>query len=136
MTRDEIIAAARSYLGVPYLHQGRSRSGIDCIGLIVRVARDLGLAVMDAPNYTRDPEPEKLLGGLAAHLIPVPPGEAQPGDVALFRIHQEPQHTAILTQDGMIHSYASPSANRVVEHGMGNWRERMVAAYRFPGVTD
>ena len=32
--RREIVAAARDWVGVPYRHQGRTRNGIDCIGLL------------------------------------------------------------------------------------------------------
>jgi cell wall-associated NlpC family hydrolase len=38
-----IIAAARSWLGVPWRHQGRTRQGVDCAGLVVLVGRGLGL---------------------------------------------------------------------------------------------
>lgn len=129
---EHIIEVARTYMGVPYLHQGRNRAGLDCIGLIVCVARDLGMDVQDMDRYTTDPEPEKLMAGLAGHLQEIPIGEAAIGDVGLFRVKVIPQHTAILTDVGMIHAYSSPSANRVVEHGISNWAERMVAAYRFP----
>jgi cell wall-associated NlpC family hydrolase len=34
-----IVSAARSWLGVPWRHQGRTRQGVDCAGLVVLVGR-------------------------------------------------------------------------------------------------
>ncbi|MCA1596139.1 MAG: C40 family peptidase [Chloroflexi bacterium] len=140
VTRQEIVDQARQYLGVPYLHQGRNRAGLDCIGLIVLVARDLGMDVQDRADYSVDPEPERLFAGLGQHLEEVPVEQAGPGDVVLFRVRTEPQHTGILSAgpDGdphLIHSYSSPSVARVVETVISTWAERMVAAYRFPGLV-
>jgi cell wall-associated NlpC family hydrolase len=51
--RTDIVAAARTYLGVPWRHQGRTRAGLDCAGLIVMVARDLALSDYDSTAYGR-----------------------------------------------------------------------------------
>lgn len=40
----EIIAQARTWLGVPYLYGGTTRQGVDCSGLIMQVAHALGIA--------------------------------------------------------------------------------------------
>jgi cell wall-associated NlpC family hydrolase len=40
-TREDIVACAESYLDVPFRMNGRSRRGIDCVGLGFAVARDL-----------------------------------------------------------------------------------------------
>ena len=50
---DAIIAAARSWLGVPWRHQGRTRQGVHCAGLVVLVGRELGLADYDTHAYGR-----------------------------------------------------------------------------------
>lgn len=55
MTDDHLIDVARSYLGVSWKHQGRSRFGVDCIGLIVLSARACGLDVPMIANYGRTP---------------------------------------------------------------------------------
>jgi cell wall-associated NlpC family hydrolase len=36
-----IVQAARSFLGVPYVHGGDSRAGLDCSGLVYRVYHDI-----------------------------------------------------------------------------------------------
>lgn len=40
-TPDAVVQAAREYLGVPYVHGGDGRSGLDCSGLVYRVFRDM-----------------------------------------------------------------------------------------------
>lgn len=51
MSAEAFVAAARSYIGVPWKHQGRSRAGLDCIGLIILAGRDIGIAVPLVANY-------------------------------------------------------------------------------------
>lgn len=66
-------------------------------------------------------------------LVPIPVREFRPGDCLLMRFDEQPQHVAIVTNCGIIHSYLA--ARRVVEHGLSaDWRARIVAAYEFPGV--
>lgn len=52
MTKKDII---NKYLGVPYLHQGRSMQGLDCYGLVILIYADLGIKVFDIDeDYTMD----------------------------------------------------------------------------------
>lgn len=46
-----IVSSARSYVGTKFAPHGRSRRGIDCAGLIVLVARDLGVPCADVQKY-------------------------------------------------------------------------------------
>jgi cell wall-associated NlpC family hydrolase len=43
ITGEMIADAARKYVGAPVVEGGRSREGIDCVGLVLGVAHDLGL---------------------------------------------------------------------------------------------
>ncbi len=126
MTPADFIAAARSYVGVPFRHQGRTRHGVDCIGLVVCAARDAGLALVDRTDYPRDPN-GLLPVEMARQFAAVETGQG--GDILLMRFRGEPQHVAILAGETLIHGYAS--IGRVVEHGLdAKWRRRIVAAYR------
>jgi len=126
MTPADFVAAARSYVGVPFRHQGRTRHGVDCIGLVVCAARDIGLTLADRTDYPRDPNGLLPLE-MARQFAPVESPQA--GDILLMRFRGEPQHVAILAGAALIHGYAS--IGRVVEHGMdAKWRRRIVAAYR------
>lgn len=135
-TRADIVRVARSWVGVPYRHQGRSRAGVDCVGLLMVVARELGLSDYEFGTYRRLPDPRVLLGELAAQLERVAVADARAGDVWLMAWHADPQHLAIVADRGrIIHAYSQPRA--VVEHiADAQWRERVRGAYAFPGVTD
>lgn len=112
---DDIVEQARAYLGTPFVHQGRHVSGLDCIGLVVAVARDLGIDLVDRPGYGRQPFRGLLEAELAAQLNPVPMDELSKGDIMLLRWpNGQPTHVAIYTGRTMIHSYER--RGMVVEH--------------------
>ena len=52
----QVVAAGRCYTGVRWHHQGRTRAGLDCAGLIIRTAHDLGLSEFDLADYGRLPD--------------------------------------------------------------------------------
>jgi cell wall-associated NlpC family hydrolase len=134
-----IIAAARAYLGVPFRHQGRSRTGLDCLGLGVVAFRDAGLAVEDAQAYRRQPDLRRLVAELDRQMIRLPrDGDPRPGVVALFR-DQAWLHTGILTAAArFIHARGPEGIGPgVVEHGLDaqSWRPRLFGLWRHPGMA-
>lgn len=132
-TRADIVACARSYLGVRWHHQGRSRAGLDCIGLVIVVARELGLSDYDIDGYGRVPDGSSLRATMCEQmdLLKRPP---LPGDVLLFQFQRNPLHTAIVTDTGMVHAFAN--VRKVVEHRVDDvWRSRLVAAFGYRGVA-
>jgi cell wall-associated NlpC family hydrolase len=132
-TRADVIAEARRHLQVRWVHQGRSRAGVDCVGLIIKVAHGLGLSTFDIADYSRQPDPVMMRSLLAEHMEAIAAVSAQPGDVLLMRFEREPQHVAIVTDIGIIHAYAQ--ARKVVEHRLDSvWKSRIVGAYRFKGL--
>lgn len=137
MNGETVVAAARRYLGVPFHHAGRVQAGLDCAGLIIRVGKDLGLLPpgWDFTRYGREPDGSTMRALCDDLLVSAPAGEERTGDVLLFRIRVHPQHLAIRTDRGMIHAHSS--ARRVVETGIDPlWQQRLLAAYRFPGIGE
>lgn len=145
MKRSEIVNIARSYIGTPFHHQGRKKGiGIDCVGLLVCVMRECGLKVEDQANYNGLIDSGLLRSKLDAHLVEVGLSLAmvgntqimrqsyQPGDILLLRIGKIPQHIAIVTDGGIIHTHEG--SGKVVETELSRWEERIVSAYSFPGV--
>jgi len=127
-----VVCAARHYLGVRWHHQGRSTAGVDCLGLIVCTARDLGIdeARHDLKAYARLPSNGVMERRLSCYLSP---GNCDVGDILLFRFSGEPQHLGIVTDYGMIHAFIQ--AHKVVEHRLDEvWRSRIVRSFSFPGV--
>jgi len=87
-----VVAAARRWIGTPYVHQASYRgAGCDCLGLIRGLWRELlGTEPELPPAYTMDwSEPqgsEALWQAAARHLTAKPLQQAAPGDVILFRM--------------------------------------------------
>lgn len=133
MRPSEIIAEARTWLGTPFHHQGRVKGvGVDCIGLVVGVGRDLGLVDYDTTDYGRIPNPVVMGKGLREHLIQT--DQIVPGCVLWFAFTQAPMHLGIVTDSGLIHAYAT--AEKVVETGLDEqWVKRTRGVFLFPGVN-
>lgn len=135
--RQPVVTAARQYLGVPYDHQGRSRFGIDCCGLVVLAAHDCGIQVEDARGYSRVPDGKTFLSHIEKQMVRIPLSELQPGDVLAFTFLKDPQHAAIVTQTTptlrIIHAHMR--VRKVVEHDLDDtWIRKIAAAFRFKGV--
>lgn len=134
VTREQIVAAAREWIGTPYRHQGRIKGeAVDCGGLVVRVCQDLGLTTFDHTNYDRYPD-----GSLECiceeHMVYVPPAAARAGDVLLFNWEGLPSHMGFATgNDTVLHAFLL--RRQVVEHRMDeHWKQAVMAAYHIPGV--
>lgn len=131
MTGQDVVAEARKWTGTPWKHQGRSVHGIDCVGLIIKVAHGLGLSDYDVTGYGRVPDGRELRHLIELHLDADAPDV--PGAVLLMRFMREPQHLAIRTDRGLIHAYAH--VGKVIETSLDSrWTKRIVGAYRFRGV--
>lgn len=141
MAADDVVRAARDWIGTPYHHQASVRGvGADCLGLVRGVWRD---------RYGRDAEPpsaysrdwgeasgrETLIEAARRHLVEIEIEEMAPGDVLVFRLRPGTvaKHAAIVATPGtMIHAMEGGSAAEVPL--LPWWRRRIAAAFRFPGV--
>ena len=133
-SRKQVIDTARQYLGTPYVHQGRTARGLDCIGLVIRVGHDLALSDFDIDGYSRVPSGRMMVRLVAEVCESIRPPQALPGDMIHLAFERQPQHLALLTDKGMIHA---DSQRGVVEHALdAAWRGRIRGWYRLPGVTD
>lgn len=124
------VQAARTFLGVPFRHQGRDHHGIDCAGLILASYALCGVPMRDVAGYGREPWKDGLRQAVEDGFgKPLVDTDRLPGDVLLFRIRREPQHLAMVTDRGMTHSYAD--AGKVVETDLDErWIKRIVGHYR------
>ncbi len=143
ITRADVIAEAERLIGVKWVHQGRSEQfGIDCVGLPVLVAHNLGI-ISEQPraDYPRRPNGTFLQRFRDTQLTEVLPSEAQPGDVLVFVQQAAPCHCGILTtlygEPAIIHAYAA--ARKVTcetlataSQAVGVWTH----AFKFPNLTE
>ncbi len=145
VTTEQIVAEARSWLGTPFVHQGRLKGvGVDCAGLVVGVARALGLApdYVDRLDYPRQPIGRDMGDRLDRHLVHVPLPERRAADVLWFAWAANPQHLGILTgRNTVIHAYGYDTGRRqrggVVEtHLTGSHLAALRRAYRFPDLVE
>lgn len=101
VTRKDVVVEARSWLGTPYVHQHRAKGhGVDCAGLVIGVARALGIVEpdFDINGYGQTPDGKTLLAICDRFMRRVYPSQLQPGDVLVYEFHPSlgPQHMGIL----------------------------------------
>lgn len=143
LSRQDIVAEARSWLGTPYQHQASLKgAGCDCLGLVRGVWRALigeepELAPPYAPDWAEAARNERLADAAARHLVAVDSEEFREGDVLLFRWRANfpAKHAAIVTaRDLMVHAHDGAAVTEVAIAPW--WQRRLAFAFRFPGVTD
>jgi cell wall-associated NlpC family hydrolase len=144
-TSHPILNEARSWLGVPFVHQGRTRHGVDCLGLLMQIAKELQLydregnlfSHHDCCTYSTTPCPQELYTALerACVCVNLSICSIQSTDIGLFTIEGRAQHLGIFAHadDGvslhLIHAYQP--AGRVVEHQYdAAWKRRLHSVFR------
>lgn len=126
--REHIVTVARSWVGVPFAHQGRSRSGVDCGGLLLCVAHECGIDIEAPPAYSMSPDPELFTLWLNRYCERFGKYDAAPGMVAHMSFSGQPRHLAIISNIGLIHAWAKPG--RVVEHSIdAAWSNRIISVW-------
>jgi NlpC/P60 family putative phage cell wall peptidase len=137
----DIVAAARGWLGTPYVHQASVRHvGCDCLGLLRGVWRELmGEEPEPTPSYSEDwaecSGVETLYAAFARHFDQIGIGELRAGDVALFRMvaRGPAKHCGLIAgapgAPTLIHARQN---KRVSEETFSRpWRRKLAFAFRF-----
>jgi cell wall-associated NlpC family hydrolase len=129
-----LVESARKYRGVRFVHRGRRASKLDCVGLVWRAFRDIGVDVPCPNDYGREPQHERFRAAIEEALgPPIALDQLQPGDVVTLKSLRHPHHVAIVCDHpnglGLIH--ASGEHGRVVEHRLDpSYFARIVTAHR------
>lgn len=134
-TADAVVQEARTWVGTPFLHQGRTRTGIDCVGLPIVVLQRLDAVPPDFEirDYPRQPFQGELEQRLMTHCRRLP--EPVPGALIAIQWQRSLAHVALYTDtDTLIHAFER--RGQVIEHGFrGMWRTRYATgAWALPGV--
>lgn len=142
MTADDVVAAARRWIGTPYVHQAsQCGAGADCLGLLRGVWRDvLGGEPAAVPPYSPDwaeaRSDEPLWHALADRMSGKGIDDEAPGDVILLRMRDRgvAKHLGFQARIGargsFVHAY---SGHGVIETSLSApWQRRIVARFAFP----
>lgn len=154
VTPQQYVDQLRSWSGVRFRHQGRNRQGVDCVGLVIMAAAELGIAngADRITGYSRSPNKQDFDYWSAKFYTKLPYNRLQPverqvqiGDLLTFWIDVEhiPRHIAVFTGfDGqnrptMIHSHAKTNRG-VLEMPIDTkyWSRRVSNIYRLPAFQD
>lgn len=125
--REELILAAKNYLGTPYRYGGASKAGIDCSGLVYMAALDSGLAAL--PRTAR---------GMYNKAERISDSERQAGDLVFFSAYGLISHVGIYLGDGkFIHSASDgPSTGVIISNLSENyWKRHYFSSGRFISPT-
>jgi cell wall-associated NlpC family hydrolase len=134
MPGTNMAAAARSLVGVPFLHRGRSRRGLDCAG-VVWLARKMTFGLSDDDrSYPPRPTSQMVLEGMERRAERVSLRDVRAGDVVVMKFASFATHLGVLTETGVIH--AIPGAG-VIESDRGEFAKKrsFLAAFRLSRST-
>lgn len=147
---EDLIAAARSWIGTSYLHQHREKgTGVDCVGLIIGAGKEANVlstwteeAWLSASRYATTPNPRQMLQAMHQFLVPIEVGEGTlppDGSIALIGWRSGlPMHLAIIATapEGyrtIIHAFSL--AGSVVEHTLSeDWKALISGWWRYPDL--
>lgn len=135
--RQEIVNWARSFIGVPFVHRGRSLSGVDCVGLLYVAYKPI-LDIPEPKDYDRVITSVRSFMEIREYADRIPQDEAGPGDIVLMSSGGHSTHYGLIAGNTVIH--ADKSVGRVVEHGIwwltgGSPLRRAVAFFRMKGLA-
>lgn len=150
VSRQAVVAEARTWLSTPYQHAQMCKgAGVDCGMLVGGVA--IGSGVITAEfwrerfatfqGYARAPSHGSLQRICRSFMAIKPVDEMQPADVLMMRFKREPHHLAIVADHpngglSIIHALAKMGGGSVVEHVLDKtWRDRVMACFAMPGVN-
>lgn len=142
----------RSFVNVPFGHQGRKPWKLDCAGLLLLAmqgwARSVpftadsvgalvrawdGRPTLDLDAYGRTPHLDGLQRVVEGNLGP-PVADMRAGDVVLMRFNGDPQHVGLVTdhpEGGLRLIHTDSSMRRVTEHRLDDtWFDFIYSVHR------
>jgi len=139
VTRDEVVADARQWLGTPFMHQERVLGhGGDCVAMAEWLA--LRYHLIEKPfrtNYGPEPNMREIIQGMkAAGLEKLRSiDDRLPADILFIQWAKEPQHLGLLLPGNrIIHGY-STSGKYVESNLNGRLLDGLRSVWRFPGIV-
>jgi hypothetical protein len=110
---------ARALIGTPFRLQGRSREGVDCIGVAV-IAFDVAGESFRRNYRLRGDHAGEVRHQLEPFFRRVPATQIRSGDLMLMQVSSDQLHLGVRTAGGFVHAHAG--LRRVVETpGAPDW---------------
>lgn len=143
LERAQVVAAARSWIGTPYLHQASVQDvGCDCLGLVRGVWRELIGPEPErfapyATDWAEATRKERLADAGFRHFTPLELCDVSAGDVLLFRWRNgaPAQHCGIATSaTHMVHAHEGACVCEVPLARF--WTRRLAYVFAFPDISD
>lgn len=134
-----IVEKAREYIGIPYLHRGRSAQGMDCAGLLISVGRSLEIIPnsYDFLNYGEQFDSSDFIKefnklGTRIYIR----SEWKEGDILIFKQGSNPNHCGFYSLpngvQSIVHASNRPNINKVIEHYLTpTLKSQIAGAFRF-----
>ena len=144
MKRDDILKEVSSWEGTPYVHQGMVKGvGTDCAMFVFAVA--LKCKLLKKSDQKRIPlysiewhlhnHEEKLLMALEDFgCTEINIEDVQPGDILCFKYGRTSSHLGIMIDDTYFMHAAGEMKKVILSRLAGDYKKRLVHAYKFPGV--
>jgi cell wall-associated NlpC family hydrolase len=155
-SRSDIVREVRSWIGTPWVHQGRTKGvACDCLGIAQAAAELLGQmpAHLAVPSYNRLPLGNQLRHVFDESMDRIEEEEAKVGDLVLFSLRKQPAagtveprpiHVGILTpwrHDGegapfaLCHAMLEMGVVSEQPYDLTRLRLTPVGYYRFRGLV-
>ncbi len=100
MTRDQIADEALNLVGTPFLHQGRTADGVDCVGFLAVILDRLGYPYTDVEGYRRTPSADVIRETMLTNFDEIVINDIGVGDILLMRIGgRKPKHAGVLVSE-------------------------------------
>lgn len=133
VTGKQIVKQARTWIDTPFKHQGRLKgAGVDCVGLVIGVAHELDISNFDTANYSRVPNVSMMGKLLTEHLDEIAIDDAKDGDIYWMVVKSFPQHLAIKSDKGIIHS--TSAIGKCIETSLDDTlKAKIFKAFRYKG---
>lgn len=137
--KKDFIKRLQKKIGTPFRHRGRTKSGVDCIGLLALTFAEMGETIIDKKVYGREPRNDRLKENVDLNLgLPIfekPPSInfLEVADIVLIKFNKEPHHVAVVNKNSngytLIHAYGA--AEKVAEHRLDEaWYDKITHVYR------
>lgn len=139
----KIVAAARGWIGTPYVHQASLKGkGCDCLGLLRGVWREVKgeddpeILPPYSPDWAEAKGEETLYKGLKRHLTEIDTADIAAGNVVLFRMiaHGPAKHCGIVAEKNGVTTLIHARQNKQVNEEVftAAWRKKMAFAFEVP----